>query len=158
MRVLSALLVVVAFSVGLACGGGGSSSGTPVKAQVLAGSIDGQSWTVQSATLEPAFSSGDRFLNLYSTVRTCDDFSPPTAPSLLTSVQWKVGTLEPQQITFVVPKPDGGAPNNIVTFGQRLEILTAPDAGTGTIRLRATDGSAANSVEGEATVTVCPGF
>jgi hypothetical protein len=129
-----------------------------VKAQPLAGSINGQAWTVQSAILDTAFSSGDRFLNLYSTARTCDDFSPPTAPSLLTSVQWKVGTSDAQQITFVVPAAGGGAPNNIPAFGQRLEILSAPDAGTGTIRLRATDGSAANSVEGEATVTVCQGF
>lgn len=157
MRLLPALLGVLALCFGFACGGG-ASSGTPVKTQVLAGSINGQSWTVQSAILESPFSSGDRFLNLYSTARTCDDFAPPTTPSLLTSVQWKVGTSDSEQITFVVPDPGGGAPNNIPVFGQRLEILTAPDAGTGTIRLRATDGSAANSVEGEASVTVCQGF
>lgn len=153
MRSLPAAVAVLAVTLGLSCGG--ASGGTPVKSQALTGTIDGKPWTVAFADLGTAFSDGDRFLNLYSEARTCNDFSPPTQPSLITSVKWNVGTTDSQQITFVVPKPGGGAPSNRPTFGQRLEILSAPDAGTGTIRLRATDGSSANSVEGEATVTLC---
>lgn len=155
MRPLLAL-VVAAVVTALACGGGGPSSSTPVASTPLAGTFNGQPWTAAKGRAKPwTFDdAGERWIDIASTPVTCSQFFADS--QLIGTIPWQTGaTFElglKDNLTFVMDT-DAGIQNYVATNG-RVEVISAPDAGTGVVRIRAKFG-ADFSVEGEIQLEVC---
>ena len=152
--------IVTAVLVGLVAGCGGppeQQKPTPVKTTPLTGTVDGQAWTPIAATARTqSFSDpGERWIDISATAFTCATFVPEA--EIIGTVPWVTGTAYElslaRNLTIITHKPDGGIVNNIATNG-RVEIVSAPDAGVGTIRIRASAGTG-NRVEGQIDVSVC---
>lgn len=152
MKSLVPALALLAVS----CGGGGGPSTDPVPATPLAGTFDGRPWTAAKGTASArSFNDpGERWIDISSTALACSTFGGEA--QLIGTVPWTTGASYEfgftKNLTFVV-RTDGGVDNKVATTG-RMEIISAPDAGTGTIRLRARFGGDF-SVEGEVQVEVC---
>jgi len=140
-------------------GGLGSSTdpGTAVKAQPLAGTINGKPFAAKVAIARPGFSGTGKSLDVYATDATCD--SPPTLASGDHKILVEVGTwadgaafqLDSAHSVTFVEEPA----NNFVTFTGRLEVIKAGTATEpGMIGLRADDQSK-GSVEGQIQVLNC---
>lgn len=150
---LAAALLAFAF---VACGGGGTPSSTPVKSTPLAGTYAGQSWTAATgrASPWPFDDGGERWIDVSANAITCQDFAPEG--QLIGTIPWHTGEAYDlglkQNLTFVV-RGDAGIENK-VAFNGRVEVIAAPDAGVGTVRIRArfSDGF---DVEGEVQLNVC---
>jgi hypothetical protein len=143
----------------VACGAPPPSQPTPVKSTPLAGTVDGQPWQAISATASArkAFSDGgERWIDVSGTDQlNCTSYNQQV--QLIGTVPWVTGEAYglsfTQNLTILTRIPDGGIINNIALSG-RVEVVSAPDAGVGTLRIRASAGSG-NSVEGQIDVTVC---
>ncbi|MEW5741075.1 MAG: hypothetical protein AB1938_19290 [Myxococcota bacterium] len=152
MQRLAPLFAVLALS----CGGGGGPSTDPIPATPLAGTFDGKPWTAAKGTASTrAFNEpGERWIDIASTALSCQSFGGEA--QIIGTIPWTTGAVEEfglsKNVTFVV-RTDGGIDNLVATTG-RLEVISAPDAGTGAIRLRAKFGSDF-SVEGEVQLDVC---
>ena len=152
----------VTFGVLVALAGCGPASQTEgdagVKSTPLAGTVNGQPWTAASATASAhkAFGDGgEKWLDVGSTAFTCSTFIPDA--QLIGVVPWQVGTYPlslSRNLTLVTRSTDGGSTMNNVAISGRVEILSAPDAGVATMRIRATANSQ-NTVEGQLDVQVC---
>ena len=154
-RVLA--LAVVAVAAALACGPGGSSTPTPVASTPLAGTYNGSPWTAQKGRAKawPVGDGGERWLDVASAALPCSSFGGD--PQLIGTIPWQTGVAVDfglqENLTFVVD--DGsGTPMNYVATNGRLEVISAPDAGTGVVRIRAKYNDQF-SVEGEVQLDVC---
>jgi hypothetical protein len=153
MRRLLAVVATV-FVTLLACGGG--SSGTPVASTPLAGTFNGQPWTAQKGRANPwGFDDGgERWIDIASSALPCGSFGGD--PQIIGTIRWQTGAAYDlglqENLTFVVQS--GGTPQNYVATTGRVEVISAPDAGTGTVRLRAKFDEDFD-VEGEIQLDVC---
>jgi hypothetical protein len=142
-------------------------SGAPVKQEVLAGTINGASFTAVSA-IETSI-GGLTSVTVYDSAVTCASIPPEVAvghPQILLDVDpWTSGAAYElglaQTVTFLFLQSDGTLFDDIVTSG-RVEVTTAatlaPDGGTGTagvIGIRANDPQY-GSIEGQVPVIACP--
>jgi hypothetical protein len=156
MRPWLAVAAVVLVTA-LSCGGGSPSSSTPVASTPLAGTVDGKPWTASQGRANPwnFDDGGERWLDISSAPLSCSQFFADA--ELIGTVPWHAGEAYDlglqQNLTFVV-KTDAGLQNYVATNG-RVEVISAPDAGIGTVRIRAKFGSDF-SVEGEVKLDVCP--
>ena len=128
----------------------------PVATTPLQGTIGGAPWTAVSATAKGSrgFNPGDKWVDIGSGTFTCDDFVAES--DLIVNVPWATEAYAlslQHNLTFVVHEADGGIQNKVATSG-RVEVISAPDAGTATLRIRARF-DAQNSVEGQIDVKVC---
>ena len=143
----------------LGCGAAQPPPVEPVKSTPLAGTVDGQAWQASSATgsAQKAFSDGgERWIDVSGTAQlTCTGYNQ--AVQLIGTVPWVTGEAYnlslARNLTILTRTADGGIMNNIALSG-RVEVLSAPDSGVGTLRIRAASGSG-NGVEGQIDVTVC---
>jgi hypothetical protein len=132
----------------------------PVKSTPLAGTVNGQPWAPVSATASArkAFSEdgGEKWIDLGATHFTCNDFVPEA--EVIGTIPWQTGAAYDlslsHNLTIITHKPDGGGIVNNIAISGRVEVISAPDAGVGTIRIRA-NASSDNAVEGQIDVTVC---
>jgi hypothetical protein len=150
-----------------ACGGtGASDSGAPVKAQALSGTIQGKSFTGQSAIARTLGSSTQ--VTIYGKNVTCTDnvqLMDGEAEILFSVANWMDGASyalnldlsnlsSSRTVTFVVQQ--GSTPNNLIIGTGRVEVQKAGGMGSnGLIGLRATD-PMYGSVEGTVSVQICP--
>jgi hypothetical protein len=149
--------------VAVACGGGSQMMmDVPVKQQPLAGTVNGLPFTAVSATasgqlaMDTGGAPGDKWIDIYDSQVDCSNSFPSYTRKLITTVPWKVTSYNfgfTQNLTFAYQDDAGVSQNEVATLG-RAEIISAPDAGTGTIRIRA-EAHANNTVEGEIQVQVC---
>lgn len=148
---LSALAVAA-----VACGGSGPSTPTPVASTPLAGTFDGRPWTAAkgTATARSFNDPGERWIDIGDAPIACNDFN--ARAQLIGTIPWKTGEAFElglsQNVTFVVDT-DAGISNKVATNG-RIEVVSAPDAGTGTVRIRARF-SDKFTIEGEVQLDVC---
>jgi hypothetical protein len=158
----------ILLAITFACAACGSSSsngdpGTPVKMQALTGTIQGQSFTAQSAIAQ-SDGMGGRLVTINATNLGCTDV-PMRADGdrwILVGVSdWTAGTSYQLKLdlsgqpshtaTFVVQQ--GGTSDNLIVATGRVEVQqTGMNAELG---LRAND-PRFGSVEGTVAVTECP--
>lgn len=131
---------------------------TPVASTPLSGTVGGAAWAAVSATASArrSFSDdgGERWIDIGSGAFDCSDFVPEA--QIIGVFPWKVDAYAlsfNRNLTFVVHEADGGIENLVATNG-RVEVISAPDAGTATLRIRARY-DAENEIEGQIDVTIC---
>lgn len=129
---------------------------TPVATTPLQGTVGGASWTAVSATASGSqgFNPGDKWVDIGAGTFDCTAFVPDS--DIIVNVPWVEGAYAlsfSKNLTFVVREADGGIENKVATSG-RVEVISAPDAGTATLRIRAKFDEA-NSIEGQIDVSVC---
>jgi len=134
----------------------------PVKQQPLTGKINGTTFTAVSATasgqkaIDTGGTAGEKWVDIYDSQIDCSTAFPDPTRKVILTVPWQVTSYDfgfsHNATLFYLD--DAGVSQNIAALVGRAEIITAPDAGTATIRVRA-DGNADNTVEGEVQVQVC---
>lgn len=150
--VLTALMAIGLF------GCGGDDEDASVTDQPLQGEVNGQAWTLGSATTNAFLSDDDTiWVDAYLDADiTCDSFGGGEGASLILNVPREVGTYTLSlslNMTFVFEDEEGDLLNVVGTNGVLIVEEVTDTQVTASIRASA-DGD--NSVEGRFTAELCP--
>lgn len=132
------------------------TSATPVASTPLAGTFKGQPWTAaQGRARAWSFGEGnERWIDVGSSPLGCNGAGDA---QLIGTIDWAPGTSYALSLTrnLTFSYDDNGTSENLVAITGRVELVSAPDQGLATVRIRARY-DADFSVEGEVQLEVCP--